>query len=236
MPNSYFQFKQFRINQETCAMKVGVDGVTLGSWVDVEDAADILDIGTGTGLISLMLAQRSKAKITAIDIDSDCVQQAKENVANSLWNDRILVLESSLQKFAESCGLSFDLIVSNPPFFTDSLKSPSFQRSIARHNVTLNHLDLIQNANRLLSENGKFSVILPLTEEENFCQECQKNGLFCSKKVLVYPNISKPAKRVLLEFWKMKVPCVETELTIETERNVYTKNYQELVSDFYLKL
>lgn len=217
-------------------MKVGADGVTLGAWANVTDANKILDIGTGTGLIALMLAQRSDAEITAIDIESDCVLQAKENVGKSPFHDKITVLKSSVQDFLKTSNKKFDSIVCNPPFFVNSLKSPSDSRTTARHNVSLSYEDLIESTQKLLTENGKLCVILPLIEGNQFIDLSKKNNLFCSKKTTVFPNHEKQAKRLLLEFRKEKVVLEESNLTIEQERHVYTSQYSELVKDFYLKL
>lgn len=236
MPNPYFRFKQFTVFHDKCAMKVGVDGVTLGAWADVSGAKSILDVGCGSGLIALMLAQRSEARITAIELDVPSVSQTKENVGNSPWGDRIKIVHSSFQDFAENYSGQFDLIVSNPPFFINSLKNPSQSRAVARHTDTLLHEDLVKNAKKLLAENGKFCVILPVLEGEQFIELAENEGLFCSQRVSVFPNLEKPAKRLLLEFKNEKTDCQESEITIEKERGIYTDEYRELVKVFYLKL
>lgn len=236
MPNPYFRFKQFSVFHDKCAMKVGVDGVTLGAWADVSDATSILDVGCGSGLIALMLAQRSDAEITAVDIDAQCILQSGENIDNSPWKERISLVHYSFQDFAVSYSRKFDLIVSNPPFFINSLKNPSQSRSLARHTDTLLHKDLVRNAKKLLPEKGKFCVILPVVEGEQFIELAENEGLFCSQKVNVFSNPEKPAKRLLLEFKKVKAVCEISELTIEKERGIYTTEYREMVKDFYLKL
>lgn len=236
MSNPYFSFKQFTVFHDRCAMKVGVDGVTLGAWIDVSGAESILDVGTGSGLMGLMLAQRSNAEITAIDIDAHSVIQTKENVERSPWKERISVFHISFQDFAEKNTRKFDLIACNPPFFIGSMKSPSEARTTARHNDTLPQLDLILNTQKCLNDKGKLCVILPVLEGNNFIELAEKNELFCTKKVTVFPNSEKPAKRLLLEFQKEKKQGEETELIIEKERYVYTPEYAELVKDFYLKL
>ena len=236
MPNPYFRFKQFTVFHDKCAMKVGVDGVTIGAWADVNGAKSILDVGCGSGLIALMLAQRSDAEVTAVDIDAQSILQSGVNIENSPWKERISLLHSSFQNFAESYSGQFDLIVSNPPFFINSLKNPSQSRAVARHTDTLLHEDLVKNAKKLLAENGKFCVILPVLEGEQFIELAENEGLFCSQKVSVFPNLEKPAKRLLLEFKNEKNVCLESKITIEKERGVYTDEYRELVKDFYLKL
>lgn len=236
MSNPYFKFKQFTVFHDKCGMKVGADGVTLGAWADVNGAETILDVGCGSGLIALMLAQRSDAKITAIDIDENCVLQSKKNIENSPWKNRISVKHISFQDFANSTTETYDLIVSNPPFFNNSLKNPSQARSVARHTDTLPHFDLVKNAIKLLNEKGKFCVILPITEGENFIKLAEKEGMFCGQKVTIFPNLVKPAKRLLLEFRKEKTDCKISEITIEKERGIYTDEYRESVKNFYLKL
>lgn len=236
MSNPYFSFKQFTVFHDRCAMKVGVDGVTLGVWADIADAESILDVGTGSGLIALMLAQRSNAEIKAIDIDAQSVIQTQENVERSPWKERISVFHTSFQNFAEKNTRKFDLIACNPPFFIGSMKSPSEARTTARHNDTLPQLDLILNAQKCLTNKGKLCVILPVLEGNSFIELAEKNELFCTKKVTVFPNFEKPPKRLLLEFQKEKKQCEETELIIEKERNTYTHDYAELVKGFYLKL
>jgi tRNA1Val (adenine37-N6)-methyltransferase len=217
-------------------MKVGVDGVTLGAWADIAGAKSILDVGCGSGLIALMLAQRSAAKITAIDIDEQSIVQAEENVKNSPWRDRISILHHSFQDFAAITSESFDLIVSNPPFFVNSLKTPSQARTTARHNDSLSHADIIQNAKKCMKKSGRLCLILPILEGNQFVDSAEKEGLFCSKKISLFPNPTKPAKRFLLEFRFEQAACEESDLTIEKERNVYTAEYEDIVKDFYLYL
>ena len=160
MPNPYFAFKQFTVRHDRCAMKVGTDGVLLGAWTDLSHSRRILDIGTGTGLIALMLAQRCMdARITAIDLDSAAVEQAQENIQASPWKDRIEALQQDICTYHPNG--TFDTIVSNPPYFIDSLKCPDGQRSTARHTDTLDADRLIGKVSELLTSDGRFSIILP---------------------------------------------------------------------------
>lgn len=218
-------------------MKVGTDGVLIGAWADIEKAKSILDIGTGSGLIALMLAQRSKTIITAIDIDKNAVIQAKINTENSHWTDRIQILETDLLAFSNTTNSKFDLIVSNPPFFKNSLETPEFARTIARHATTDFHNQIIISSLKLLTENGKLCLILPINEGNECIAFALKNSLFCSKKVTVFPKPSNAAKRMLIEFSKQNTDCIYSELIIESEvRHCYTKDFTTLVKDFYLKL
>lgn len=237
MSNPYFSFKQFTIYHDLCAMKVGIDGVLLGAWADVESADNILDIGTGTGLIALMLAQRSKSTIAAIDIEHSAILQAKTNVGNSPWSDRVNLQEISLQEFARTSNLSFDLIVSNPPYFVNSLKTPIESRTAARHADLLTHAELIDDSMKLLSETGRVCLILPFKEGLQCIEYSKTKGLYCTKKVTVYPKPNIPAKRLLIEFSRIQSEKLETELTIESEhRHHYSPEFSLLAQDFYLKL
>ncbi|MCQ2193645.1 MAG: tRNA1(Val) (adenine(37)-N6)-methyltransferase [Paludibacteraceae bacterium] len=234
MSNTYFQFKQFRVEQEKCAMKVGTDGVLLGAWADVASASRILDIGTGTGLISLMLAQRQPgAQITAIEIDEAATQQAQENFDLSPWTDRLTCLHISLQNFLKEEGARFDAIVSNPPYFNNSLKNPDKQRSTARHTDTLSYAELMQ-ASSLLTERGHLSVILPTQAEEEILDAARQAHLHCSRKTDVRPKIEAAPKRILLEFRKDFTTTNKSELTIEIERHVYTPEFKQMTEAFYL--
>lgn len=236
MPNPYFSFKQFTVYQDKCAMKVGIDGVLLGAWTVVGNAATILDVGTGTGLIALMLAQRSSARITAIDIEAEAVDQALENVENSAWKDRISVMQKSLQEFSVQTTERFDLIVSNPPYFNHSLKTPSESRTIARHTDSLSHAELIENSLKLLSPEGRICLILPVREAEDCLQLAQSLGLHCSRKVQVFPKPEVPAKRLLIELKANVCDTIESDILIEESRHVYSPAFAELCRDFYLKL
>jgi tRNA1Val (adenine37-N6)-methyltransferase len=237
MANPYFSFKQFTVYHDKCAMKVGIDGVLLGAWTDVENSNAILDIGTGTGLIALMLAQRGNGTVEAIDIDPNAVLQAKENITNSPWADRIHVHETSLQQFAENSTKRYDLIVSNPPYFVNSTKAPAENRSAARHTDTLSHEELIRNARILLKRTGRISIILPVIEGIKCIEYALQLGLYCTKHVTVFPKPTAAAKRLLLEFSLIPVQNNASELTIEAlERHCYSTEFTALAKNFYLKL
>ncbi|MCL2597291.1 MAG: methyltransferase [Paludibacter sp.] len=241
MGNSYFQFKKFTVFHNCCTFKVGVDGVLLGAWADVEGITNVLDVGTGSGLIALMIAQRNcTAKIKAIDIDNNSVLQAQENFRNSQFSNRISIKKIDFRKFL-SKREKFDLVICNPPFFVNSLQSPENKRNIARHSVCLTHEELLTNAKNLLTEEGKISIILPLAEGEKAKNFAQKIGLALSRCTKVFPKENMPAKRILLEFILNKnnenQTLTEDFLLLETkQRGIYTKEYTELVKDFYLKM
>ena len=234
MPNSYFRFKQFLINQNKTAMKVGTDGVLLGAWVDVSNAGSILDIGTGTGLIAIMLAQRSDANIDAVEIEESAASQARENIANCKWAKRISIFHQSVQKFAVLSAQKYDLIVSNPPYFTNSLKSSDLTRDCARHTEQLPYHELLSSIDRLLSENGRFAGIFPYVEGNTFIAMASAHGLYCTKKTNVYGKTNGRLKRLLLEFRRTKIPLEEDSLEIRTAEGNYAEKYIELTKDFYL--
>ena len=185
MSDSAFRFRQFTIHQDKCAMKVGTDAVLLGSWVDPKNAHQILDIGTGTGLIALMLAQKSSAEIDAIDIDESACQQAKENFRISPWFSRVKIYHHSLQGFSETSEKKYDLIVSNPPYFHHASKPPEEARLNARHNDQLSFSELIAGVKKLLTDNGRFCLILPCKEGTEFIDLAQMSGLFCHEMMRI---------------------------------------------------
>lgn len=233
--NNYFQFKQFKIIQDNSAMKVGTDGVLLGAWAKVSGAKTILDIGTGTGVISLMMAQRSKARVLGIEIEKNAAEEAKENVQHSPWKDRVSIENVSLQDFANITSKTFDLIVSNPPFFTNSFKNEIQNRSIARHNDFLSFPDLIKNSVKLMNEKGWFSVILPVVPANEFIELAKLEGLNLVRKTEVKPNALKNANRFLMEFSKKQTALKKDSLIIYNELGTdYTEFYKRLTCDFYL--
>ncbi len=231
-----FHFKQFQVSDDRCAMKVGTDGVLLGAWADVSAANKILDIGTGCGLIALMLAQRSHpdARITAVEINDDAFGQACENILSSPWCDRVVAVHSSIQHFHPRD--KFDLIVCNPPYFIDSLKPGESSRSQSRHaSSSLPFSELLGAVKDLLHDSGRFCSILPYDEGKIFILEAGKNSLFCTKKIMVKSKAGKHAERVLLEFAHHSQVTKQDFLTIRDDED-YSKQYFDLVSPFYLKL
>lgn len=235
--NPYFQFKRFTIRQERCAMKVGTDGVLLGAWCDVASAASVLDIGAGTGLIALMAAQRSSAEVVAVELDESAASQAAENVADSPWMDRVSVVCASVQRYAAQCGRQFDRIVSNPPYFQDSLKSPKEERSLARHTDSLSYGELVTAVTALLKPTGRFSVIVPTSEFADMERVTSEAGLRCVRRTDVLPTPTSASKRVLAEFSFVEAECLRDELVIEEGgRHIYSEAYKKLTSEFYLKM
>lgn len=234
MNDASFHFKQFTIEQDRCAMKVGTDGVLLGAWVKVNGANRILDIGTGTGLIALMLAQKSNAIIDAIDIDKDAFEQAKKNTANSKWKERINIFHTSLQEFSGSSKNKYDLIVSNPPFFEGTYKAGTEARNIARHtDETLSFDDLITGVKNLLKPGGRFCVILPFKEGNDFIEKAFLNNLFIQKLTRVKTKSEKQEKRLMFEFGFEKTNAVEDDIVIQEADLSFTQEYIELTKAYY---
>ena len=235
---SKFQFKQFSIEQDRCAMKIGTDGVLLGAWTPIENNPfSILDIGTGTGIIALMLAQRSSAEqIDALEIDEDAYEQATDNFENSPWNDRSFCFHAGLDEFVEEPEDEYDLIVSNPPFYSEDYKSNDDQRDLARFQDAMPFEDLIEAAALLLSENGIFSVIIPFKEEENFIAIAKEYDLHPLKITHVKGTPTSEIKRSLLALTRNETAVLTNELVIETARHIYTPEYVALTQNFYLKM
>ncbi|MBL0013921.1 MAG: methyltransferase [Flavobacterium sp.] len=234
-----FQFKQFSIQQHQTAMKVGTDGVLLGAWTPIEHQPNtILDIGTGTGLIALMLAQRTSAdQIDALEIDENAYEQAVDNFENSPWSDRLFCFHAALDEFIEEPEIEYDLIVCNPPFYAEDYKTENEQRDLARFQDALPFEDLVEAADLLLSENGIFAVIIPFKEEAKFIDLCAEAELFPVKVTRVKGTPTSEIKRSLLAFKRYELPVLTAdELIIETARHLYTPEYIALTKDFYLKM
>lgn len=233
---SIFKFKHFSIKQTNVPMKVNTDGVLLGAWVNVTGATNILDVGSGTGVIALMLAQRSpESTIHAVEIDAAAVEAAKENVVNSQWSNRVEVFCSSFQDFANSSSQRYSLVVSNPPFFIQSLKSPAASRNLSRHAELLPYEDLVEGISKVLDQDGVFAAIFPYVESSVFIALAANHGLYCVRKTYVHPFVGGKIKRVLLELSRTRGPIEERDLAIELGVDKgYTEEYKLLTRDFYL--
>ena len=233
--NTFFQFKQFTIIQEKSAMKVGTDGVLLGAWADVSGAETILDIGTGTGLIALMAAQRSHARIVGVEIEPDAFIEASRNVSMSPWKDRIQVINSSFQEFSQKTDLHFDLIIANPPFFENDKCSPDLLKSTAKHAVALTFDDLLHGIGSILSPDGRFCVILPVTRAIRFRKLASLEKLYLNRLTGVKANPEKNPHRWLMEFsFRMVRPQISELIIEENTPGKYTSQYIDLKRDFYI--
>lgn len=230
-----FHFKQFSIADDQSTMKVGTDAVLLGAWTDVENAENILDIGCGSGVISLMLAQRTNAKIEAIDIDEDSVKQARENFKNSPWADQLEAFHYSLKDFRKTALKKYDLIVSNPPYFINALKSPDKNKNRSKHSGELSYVDLTHNMAQLLSQTGKACLILPSDiESKAFKDLALLEKIHLNKQLLIKPKANKKANRVLMEFSFLKSDLEEDEMYLREDDNQFSETYKSLCKDYYL--
>lgn len=236
-----FKFKEFSVHQDKTAMKIGTDGVLLGAWSSVDNYLDtILDIGAGTGIISLMLAQRSDAMtIDAVDVDENAYEQTVENFEQSDWADRLYCYNADFQEFADEIAdeeETYDLIISNPPFYTDDFESDNIARNKARFTSALSFEELLAGVVKILSSDGKFAVIIPFKEEENFVNLAKSKGLFFNRVCHVQGNPTSEIKRSLMEFSFHHLEIKKEHLIIEIERHQYTESYINLTKDFYLKM
>ena len=233
-----FRFKQFTINQDRCAMKVGTDGVLLGAWTSVaSQPTTILDIGAGTGVIALMLAQRTGAEtIDAIEIDAEAYEQCVENFEESAWADRLFCYHASLVEFIEEIEDRYDLIISNPPFYSEENSGKYLSRDLARQNQFLPFDVLLEGVSKLISDSGKFSTIIPFKEENSFLSIAKDYGLYPERITRVKGNSKVAYKRSLLELGLENLEIDQDELIIEIERHKYTSEYIALTKEFYLKL
>ncbi|WP_296380664.1 methyltransferase [Winogradskyella sp.] len=236
--NKPFQFKEFSVNQDKCAMKIGTDSVILGAWTSIEHHPfSVLDIGAGTGVLSLMLAQRSHAEnIEALEIDADAYEQCSENFESSPWADRLFCYHASLLEFVEEIEDKYNLIICNPPFYSEDYKTDNKARDIARFNDAMPFEHLLYAISHLLSDDGLFSVVIPYKEEDNFIALALKVGLYLNRSLHVKGNPDSTFKRSLLEFSFNEVEIETSELIIETTRHQYTKDYINLTKYFYLKM
>ena len=240
-----FKFKQFTIKQDRCAMKIGTDGVLLGAWTAINNNTyNILDIGAGTGIIALMLAQRSFAEnIEAIELDGDAFEQCTENFENSPWGDRLFCFHAGFDEFVDEYTEEkpdeselYNLIVSNPPFYKEEVTSGDYARDSARQNTSLPFNELVEGVTKLLTKDGSFSTIIPFKEESQFLNLAEQNGLYPSRITRVKGNSTADVKRSLLQFSFTEQKVDINKLVIEKERHQYTDDYVALTKDFYLNM
>ena len=229
-----FRFKQFMVYHDRATMKVGTDAVLLGAWVDTSGVDTALDIGTGSGIIALMLAQRTApyARIDAVEADPKSVLDADENIACSPWPKKIITHPVAIQEFCPQH--QYDLVVSNPPYFVNSLLPPTANRQEARHTKSLSYEALLKAAQRLLRPTGKFAVILPTKEGDQFQITAKEYGFNCSRRLAFYTRTHKPQERWLLEFVFDQVEPATEKLILYDKGNEWTQGYRALTGDFYL--
>lgn len=241
MSNSYFQFKQFTVNQEKSAMKVCTDACVFGAYISLKekdcnsDETNILDIGTGTGLLSLMIAQKVKGNIEAVEIDEKAYEQAQENFKISAWQPRLTVHHADITQF--SLRKKYDIIVSNPPFFYKALKSSNYKKNLARHTTSLSHIELSSIVSANLIDNGKFYILLPYEEFKTFEKTASKDNLKLFEKLNIRQYEISNCLRTIGVFSNIANHAATTEsLTIKDHNDKYSKNFVQFLKDYYLYL
>ncbi|MCU0366473.1 MAG: methyltransferase [Bacteroidales bacterium] len=236
MANSHFRFKQFTVHQEHASFRITTDSVLLGAWAELQGVKRILDIGTGTGILALMAAQRSDAYIVAIEPDRNSFMQAGLNIAGSPWHDRISLINTSAQEYLSGKGMLFDTIITNPPFFNDSLLNPDPGKASTRHSITLSHRELLESSLRLMSPGGTLQTVLPVNEAATFMDMASAAGLSCSRRLIVKPTPLLPPARILMTLGFVERACEEATVVIEKGgRHEYSDEYKSLTKDFYLR-
>jgi len=237
MPTDYFQFKQFKVKHADSTMKVGTDAVLLGTLAKLPFSGKILEVGTGCGVVSLIIAQRCQSYITSIDIHQNSILEAKSNFEESPWNDKLSAQLISFQEFAKKEKQNrFELIISNPPFFQNDLKSPDANRNFARHNDNLSYSDFLSASRDLLSDFGNLSVILPAPESILFIDLAKEDGFHLHKKIEIKPKPDKAFNRAILIFGNYEKEIEIAVLSIRNSNNSYTEDYLKLTKDFYISL
>lgn len=214
-------------------MKVGVDSVLLGAWTRVSGTGFALDIGAGTGILSLMLAQRCNRVIHAVEINPEACIDTALNFASSPWTSRLKLYNQSIQDFLQEADVQYSLIISNPPYFSQSLKSVHPGRNLSRHDDSLSEFDLLRAVALLLGEDGIFSLILPASKADTFILKAAMHQLYLVRRLDIYPTASKPSNRCIFEFSRHKEPIIVSQLTVHDAFS-YTEEYQDLTKDFYL--
>ncbi len=236
MANNYFRFKQFTIHQEQAAFRVTTDSVLLGAWAGFDGVQSVLDIGTGTGILALMAAQRSNAGIVAVEPDHASFVQAGLNISGSPWPGRITLVNSTLQDYLLRNTMMFDTLLTNPPFFNAALPNRDSRKAAARHSLTLTHAELLQAARMLLSPGGTLQLVLPVAGAKLFEGMASSAGLYCRRRLLIRPTPSLPPARVLMALSGNAGVCHDEELVIEKGgRHIYSEEYVSLTKEFYLK-
>lgn len=234
MPNNYFKFKKFTIVQDGCAMKVGTDGCLLGGWFDCSESNNILDIGCGSGLIAIMAAQRCNAQVTGVEIDINAAIQARENVNNSPWSERIIIVNSDFLEY--NTETKFDTIVCNPPYFVNSLKCDNTSRTLARHNDSLSSRDFFTKCAEISTLSAKVSIIIPCDIIDEWISTARENGFYASRITYIKTTPKKAPKRVLIEYIRREITYTENTLIFENGRGEYSDEVKDILRDFYLKI
>ncbi len=237
MPDQPFRFKQFSMYHHRSTMKIGTDAVLLGIWTEVKGANRVLEVGAGSGVISLLLASRNaESKIDAVEIDEDSCVEAGENFANSPFAERLRVLKDDFNAFVAVNKTKYDLIVSNPPFFVNDMKSTDPKKKLARHTGTLSYEQLVRGVVEILNEKGKFSLVLPYSQRRNFLNICTRNGLWLQKELLIFPKPCKEPNRVNMQLGFEKKSLISEKFIIRNEDGSFTQMYLKTVGDYYISV
>lgn len=232
-----FHFKQFSLNHHRSTMKTGTDAILLGVWTDVSEVTEALDIGSGSGIISLFIAARSNANVISIEIDNESVDESNSNYASSRFGDRMKVLNTDFVSYADSTESKFDLIVSNPPFFTNDLHSPDERKTIARHTDSLSFSQLCSGVSQLLKVDGRFTVVLPYSQYQKFCDIAREYKLFVFKELLIFPRRGLEPNRINIEFKRSEILSLKKEFfIIREENNKFTDQYREILGKYYTSI
>jgi tRNA1Val (adenine37-N6)-methyltransferase len=236
MANNYFKFKQFTVHQEHAPFKITTDSVMLGAWAQLEGSKNVLDIGAGTGILALMVAQRTDAHIVTVEPEPGSYMQAGLNISDSPWHKRITLINTTVQNYFPASGLLFDAVITNPPFFVDSLPNPDAGKAMARHSLTLSFRELLEAVLRLMTLSGALHLVLPVIEAEKFIEMAGPIGLHCQRMLIVRPTPAIPPSRVLMTLRSEKTSVEESTIVIEKGgRHHYSDEYVSLTKDFYLK-
>jgi tRNA1Val (adenine37-N6)-methyltransferase len=236
MANSFFKFKKFTVHQEHAPFKITTDSVLLGAWAQLAGAGNILDIGTGTGILTLMAAQRSEARIVAIEPDPGAYMQAGLNISDNPWHERITLINTRVQDYFPEAGLLFDAVITNPPFFVDSLPNPNPGKAMARHSLTLSFRELLEAALRLTTPSGELHLVLPVSEATLFIEMAATLGFYCNRKLIVKPTPEISPSRMLMTLGYNQGNVEESTMVTEKGgRHNYSDEYVSLTKDFYLK-
>ena len=230
-----FFFKKFALFHHRSTMKIGTDAILLARWVEVSANDDVLDIGTGCGLIPLMLSQKGIKNADAVEIDTESYEEARQNFANSAWNTQLNAVNDDIRLYSKTCGKKYDLIISNPPFFFGDNIPQKAKKGLARHTNTLSYSDLLSAVKLLLKPNGRFALVLPAIEAVTFKKEAENQGFYLKKEMKIIPIEGKESNRINMQFVVNQVDDIITEtFVLRNQDHSFTKEYKDFLKDFYL--
>ena len=230
-----FFFKKFGLFHHRSTMKIGTDTIILGRWVEVSEGDDVLDIGTGCGLLPLMLAQKGIKSADAVEIDRDSFEEAAQNFRNSAWNSQLLAINEDVKEYSNHCAKKYDLIVSNPPFYFGDNIPEKGKKGLARHTNTLSYKDLLVSVKKLIKPNGRFALVLPAIESKTFLKEAENQGFYLEKEMKIVPIEGKEPNRINMQLVVNQIDSIESETFIlRNPDHSFTKDYKEFLKDYYL--